>query len=78
MKEQTPWSLLGFAWQLGYSLAIPIVFFVLAGRLLDKKFNTSPWLLMAGVILSLVFSTLTVYLKATKIMAETSEVKKEK
>ena len=70
--EQTPWSLLGFAWQLGYSLAIPIVFFVLVGRLLDKKFGTAPWLLLTGVILSLFSSTLTVYLKATKIMAETN------
>ncbi len=76
-KDNT-WSLLGFAWELGYSLAIPIVVLIIAGRLLDKKFGTSPWLLLTGVILSLFTSTLTVYSKATKIIAETEESQKSK
>lgn len=73
-NEET-WRLLGFAWELGYSLAIPIIFFLLLGRILDKKFGTSPWLLLTGMLLSLFSSSLTVYAKATKILAETQSIK---
>ncbi len=75
-KNQT-WSALSLAWQLGYSIAIPIVVFALGGRLLDKKLGTSPWLLLSGVILSLFLSTFLVYVKTIKILSETGRENKE-
>lgn len=75
-KNQT-WSALSLAWQLGYSIAIPIVVFALGGRLLDKKFGTSPWLLLSGVMLSLFLSTFLVYVKTIKILSETGRENKE-
>ena len=68
-KNQT-WSALSLAWQLGYSIAIPLVVLALGGRFLDKKFGTSPWLLLSGVILSLFISTFLVYFKTIKILSE--------
>ncbi len=76
-KNQT-WSALSLAWQLGYSIAIPLVVLALGGRLLDKKFGTSPWLLLSGVILSLFVSTFLVYGKTIKILSETEKEQKDK
>ena len=67
-KSENSWSALGFAWQLGYSIVIPIVIFALAGRLLDKKLDTSPWLLLLGILISIVVTTVLVYQKTIKVM----------
>ncbi len=64
------WSSLSLAWELGYTIAIPIVILGLAGRLLDRKFDTSPWLLLTGIFLSIFLSTLGIYYKTTRILAE--------
>lgn len=58
------------ALELGYTIAIPIVVFALVGRFLDKKLETSPWLLIAGILVSIVVSSVGVYLKAAKMMKE--------
>jgi F0F1-type ATP synthase assembly protein I len=76
-KQQT-WTALSLAWQLGYSIAVPIVALAFTGRLLDRKFNTSPWLLLTGIFLSLIISTFAVYLKTIKILSQAEpEGKKE-
>jgi membrane protein YdbS with pleckstrin-like domain len=62
------WSALQVAWVLGYTIAIPIVLFAFAGRWLDAKFETSPWLLLAGVILSIFISSALVYHKVKKLI----------
>lgn len=66
--KNNSWSALGFAWELGYSIVIPIVVFALAGRLLDKKFDTSPWLLLLGILISIIVTTVLVYHKTMKVM----------
>ncbi|MBU1146542.1 AtpZ/AtpI family protein [Patescibacteria group bacterium] len=76
-EKNQSWSALSLAWQLGYSIAIPIVVLALGGRMLDKKFNTSPWLLLAGILLSLVVSTFAVYFKTIKILSEAGLENKE-
>ena len=48
------WSVVGIAWQLGYTIAVPLVVLAFVGRFLDRKFGTSPWLLLAGILLALV------------------------
>lgn len=79
MKEKSQiWSALSLAWQLGYTISIPLVVLALTGRFLDKRFGTSPWLLLAGIFLSLIISTIAVYYKTVRILSETErENKKE-
>lgn len=72
------WYALGLAWQLGYTIAIPLVVLALLGRFADKYWHTSPWLLLVGIFLSLGVSTFAVYRKTMKIMAETEEEIKRK
>lgn len=61
---------LNLAWELGYLIAIPIVIFALLGRFLDKKFGTSPWLLLVGILLALLISGFAVARKAIEVMKE--------
>ncbi len=69
--EKSPiWSSLSLAWALGYTIAIPIVILALLGRFLDKQFGTSPWLLLTGIFLSIFISTVGIYYKTTKILAD--------
>lgn len=65
------WQALGLAWELGYTIAVPLVALALVGRLLDKYWGTSPWMLLIGVLLSIVISSVLVVRKTQKIMAET-------
>ena len=69
-EEKSTWNALALAWELGYTIAVPIVVLALAGRLLDRKFGTSPWLLLAGILVSIVISTVSVYLKTIKIIGK--------
>lgn len=63
------WSALSLAWELGYTIAVPIVVLALLGRLLDRKLGTAPWLLLAGILLSIVASSWLVYVKTIKIIS---------
>ncbi|MDP1846092.1 MAG: AtpZ/AtpI family protein [Candidatus Moranbacteria bacterium] len=70
-KNQKPdgsWSALGLAWELGYTIAVPLVLFALAGRFLDKKLGTSPFLLLAGILLSIGVTSWLVYKKTKEII----------
>lgn len=48
---------LALAWELGYTIAIPLVIFALAGRFVDKYFNSSPLWLLIGIVVSIVFTS---------------------
>lgn len=77
-KDQTSmWQALGLAWQLGYTIAIPIVVFGLAGRWLDKKYGTSPLLLLVGIFFATIVSSLSVYRKALHIVEGEDDKGKE-
>ncbi|NMC87441.1 MAG: AtpZ/AtpI family protein [Candidatus Moranbacteria bacterium] len=81
MKEESKkdsWSAVGFAWELGYSIAIPLVIFTLGGRLLDKKFGTSPWLLLIGLFLSIIVTFYIVYKKLMDIIRSEERMEKPK
>lgn len=66
-EKDNKWSTLAFAWELGYSIVIPLVLFTLAGRFLDKKLGTSPWLLLAGIIISIIITSFIVYKKVITV-----------
>ena len=69
-KNQSSWSAYSLAWELGYSIAVPLVALALGGRLLDKKLGTTPWLLIVGILFSIIISSYIVYKKTTDVMNE--------
>lgn len=64
-KEFRAWALAG---ELGYTIAIPIVVFALLGRLADKAWGTSPWLLLLGILISIVASSFLIYKKVKDLI----------
>ena len=71
MKPEKPdkqFSAVSLAWQLGYTIAVPIVALALLGRFLDKKLGTSPWMLLCGILLSVAISSWAVYKKTLDIL----------
>ena len=62
---ESPWSplflALRLAWNLGYIIALPAVFFGLGGAYLDREFGTSPLFLLLGFALAISLSTIGVY-----------------
>jgi len=67
-EKDNSFSALSLAWELGYSIAVPLVAFALGGRFLDKKLGTSPFLLLVGILISILVSSYIVYKKTTDIM----------
>lgn len=67
-NESKPVSAISLAWELGYSIALPLVIFALLGRWLDKKLETSPWLFLLGIFLAVSVSSYLVYKKTIYIM----------
>jgi len=67
-KNESSWSAVSLAWQLGYSVAVPLVVLAFLGRFLDKKLETSPWLLLTGILFSIFMSSYLVYKKTLDII----------
>jgi len=67
-KPEKSWSAVSLAWQLGYTIAVPLVLFALAGRFLDRKFGTTPWLLLAGIILAIASTTWLIWKKTKELI----------
>jgi F0F1-type ATP synthase assembly protein I len=63
-------SVISLAWDLGWMIIIPIIILAIGGAFLDKKFATSPWILLAGIGFSLVITSVMIYGKVTKVLAE--------
>ncbi len=57
-------DLISFAFEVGGSIALPLVILALGGRLLDKYFDSSPLFLILGLLLSLIS---TAYLISKKV-----------
>lgn len=64
------WRAVAIAWQMGYTIALPLIGFALLGRFLDKKFDTSPWLLIGGAALAMVVSTLLLLSRFRQILSK--------
>ena len=69
----TGWEALGFAWEMGYTMAVPLVALALGGRLLDRYLDTSPVFLLTGIMLSIITSSILVGMKAVKIINQVSK-----
>lgn len=56
-ESSTVWVVLELAGTIGFTIAVPLVFFALVGRWMDRQYDTSPLFLLSGIILSLVITT---------------------
>ena len=61
-----PLKILPILLDVGFTIAIPLVLLALGGRLLDKHFGTTPLLLLTGMILAIIISTIIVYKKLSR------------
>lgn len=52
------WNMVNLASELGFIIALPLVVFAIAGKALDHKFGTTPWLTLAGILLAIISTTL--------------------
>ncbi|OGG39052.1 hypothetical protein A2116_02120 [Candidatus Jorgensenbacteria bacterium GWA1_49_17] len=68
--EKTHFAPLALAWELGYTIAIPLVALALGGRFLDKSFDTSPIFLLIGIFVSIFISSFLIYRKTKKILSQ--------
>lgn len=72
-SQSSTWFALSLAWQLGYTIAIPVVVFALLGRFLDKKLDTSPLLLLVGIFASIAVSSVGIYRKTIAILKDSEK-----
>ena len=70
MKKNNFWSLASLAWELGYLITIPLVLFAWAGRWMDKKFHTTPWIFLLGIGAAILLSSWVIYQKISRQIKE--------
>jgi F0F1-type ATP synthase assembly protein I len=68
INEGNNLSMLSLAWNLGWTIALPIVLLATGGAMLDKQIGTSPWMLLLGVGFSIVITSAMVYYKTMKVL----------
>jgi len=62
------WQTIGISMQLGYIITLPLIVLVIAGRILDKQYSSSPFFLLVGMFLALMVSSIAVFIKIRKII----------
>ncbi len=67
-EEKNEFNVLGMALNLGWMIAGPLVALALLGRYLDRVYNSSPWFIIAGLLLALTISSVLVYRIVRKVM----------
>lgn len=66
-------QMIGFAFEMGYIIALPLILLLLAGKYLDLRYHTSPVFKISGLILALVASTTWLYRRFVEIIKSTSK-----
>lgn len=75
-RVDSSWSALSFAWELGYSIVIPLVVLLAGGVFFDHRFGTSPRFTFIGVGVSFVTTIVMLIVKVRSVIADfdTSDV----
>ena len=69
------WQALNIAWELGYTIVIPLVLLALAGRWADRLFDTSPWLFLSGVVIAIVSTSILLVRKFSRLVRDMNQPK---
>jgi F0F1-type ATP synthase assembly protein I len=70
------WSqVVGWAFGLGYRIALPIVLFALGGRLIDRALHTAPVFLLIGIFSAMAVSFFLIRRLVKQIGSSTSEIR---
>ena len=56
-------ELISLAFELGFIIALPILAFGYAGKWLDLKWGTTPFITLAGILLAIVSTSIWIYKK---------------
>ncbi|HEY4512198.1 MAG TPA: AtpZ/AtpI family protein [Candidatus Paceibacterota bacterium] len=56
-------ELIAFAFEVGYSVAIPLAILAFGGRWLDRQMDTTPTFLVIGLLLSIVSTSIIIWRK---------------
>jgi ATP synthase protein I len=64
------WQALNIAWELGYTIAIPLVILALVGRWADAHLHTHPWLFLVGIVLAIISSSIILVRKFSKLLRQ--------
>lgn len=72
-KEVKVFSAVGFAWELGYTIAVPLVLAAFLGRWADGFFGTKPFLFLASILVAIVGTAYAVIRKTTAMMRSFEE-----
>lgn len=57
---------------LGFQIAIPLVLFAVTGRVLDRKFDASPWFLLGGIFVSIIVSSFLVIKRILPLLSNSA------
>lgn len=57
-KKLSKMQMLGLAWELGYVIALPLIFFGYIGKWVDSRFSTKPWFALLGVVIAITSTTI--------------------
>lgn len=66
-ERQALWDALGLAWEMGYTIAVPLILFALGGRFLDRWIGTAPWLMLIGIGVAIAISSIAITRKIRSV-----------
>lgn len=69
------WQISGFALELGFIIAIPLVALGSVGKYLDNRWGTRPWLTLVGILLAMVATGVWLYRYLKSFVDFKSQVK---
>jgi len=67
--ERFDWSVVSLAWRLGYTIAVPLVVFALLGRFADQALETTPWMMLMGILVATIVTSILLYRKIKKTLS---------
>ena len=68
---------LGFAWDFGIVVVMPLVVLGILGRFLDRHYGTTPWLFLGSVLVSIVLSVFLLVVRLKKIISRVTDAPKD-
>lgn len=64
------WQAIGFAWDFGIIVVVPLVVLAIGGRYLDRQLDTSPWLFLTGAVVAIIISSILVVSRLSQLIAK--------